>query len=109
MTKEALTYYHRMRDQGFSVDASRNSILIMFTEPAEFERRMKRYPLSSVHGIDADNSAAKRDIEHRQYQIDESITRGTEAEMIRGLERRYNQLRKGGDMGYGYTENPKDM
>ena len=76
MTQHALTYYHRLRDQGFSVDASRNSTLIMFTKPVEFERRMKRYPLEST--------------------LEAPITSGTEGEIIRGLDRRHNLLRKGG-------------
>ena len=78
MTKEALTYYHRMCDQGFSVDASRNSTLIMFTKPEEFERRMSRYPLEST--------------------LEAPITSGTEGEMIRGLDRRYEQIKRGGDL-----------
>lgn len=68
MTQQALTYFHRMRREGFSVDASRNSTLIMFTVPAEFERRMNRYPLLSV--------------------LEQGITRGTEAEAVRALDRR---------------------
>ncbi len=95
MTKEALTYFHRMRHEGFSVDASRNSTLIMFTDPADFERRMKRYPLRSIHGINADNSAARHDIEHRQYQTEQSITRGTEAEGIRAMDRYFELIKKG--------------
>ena len=78
MTKEALNYYHRMRDQGFSVDASRNSTLIMFTKPDEFERRMRRYPLEST--------------------LEAPITSGTEGEMIRGLERRHEQIKRGGSL-----------
>ncbi len=78
MTKEALTYFHRMRHEGFSVDASRNSTLIMFTKPAEFERRMRRYPLEST--------------------IEQGITFGTQAEGIRAMDRRFEQIKKGGDL-----------
>jgi hypothetical protein len=75
MTKKALAYFHRMRDQGFSIDASRNSTLIMFTKPVEFERRMKRYPLEST--------------------LEAPITSGTEGELVRSLDRKHNQLRRG--------------
>ncbi len=73
MNKLALSYYHKMRDQGFSVDASRNSTLIMFTDPVEFERRMKRYPLEST--------------------MEQDITCGTQAAAVRALDRRHEQLR----------------
>ena len=75
MTKGALNYFHRMRREGFSVDASRNSTLIMFTKPPEFERRMKRYPLLSV--------------------LEQGVTCGTQTEAIRALDRRYEQIKKG--------------
>ncbi len=78
MTKDALRYFHRMRAQGFSIDASRNSTLIMFTKPAEFVRRMRRYPLVST-------------MEH-------GITRGTEAEAIRAMDQRFEQIKRGGDL-----------
>ena len=78
MTQEALTYFHRMRAQGFSLDASRNSTLIMFTVPADFERRMLRYPLEST--------------------MEQGVTCGTQAEAVRALDRRFEQIKKGGNL-----------
>ncbi len=78
MTQKALIYFHRMRREGFSVDASRNSTLIMHTDPAEFERRMKRYPLEST--------------------MEQGVTCGTQAEAVRALDRRHEQIKRGGGL-----------
>ena len=75
MTRVALNYFHRMRREGFSLDASRNSTLIMSTDPADFERRMKRYPLEST--------------------IEQGVTCGTQVEAVRALDRRFEQMKRG--------------
>lgn len=75
MIKKALQYFHRMRREGFSLDASRNSTLIVSTDPADFERRMRRYPLEST--------------------MEQGVTCGSQAEAVRALDRRHKQIKKG--------------
>jgi hypothetical protein len=76
MNQEALTYFHRMRRAGFTINGARHSTILMFTRPADFERRMLRYPLEST--------------------MEQGATCGSQAEAIRALDRRFEQIKKGG-------------
>ena len=79
MNIEALKYYHRLRHEGFSPTASRNSTIFMFNSGfADLTKRMHRY------------------IDHRFYHefmrfgIDDAgiISRGSEGELMQSLNRK---------------------
>ena len=75
MNQKALSYFHRMRRAGFTINGARHATILMFTRPADFERRMLRYPLEST--------------------MEQGVTCGTQAEGIRAMDRHYELITKG--------------
>ena len=79
---EALKYYHRLRKQGFSHDASRNATLSVFS--ANFEdwaRRTQRYIGMPMYP------------EFMKFGIDDAeiISLGSEGDLILSLDRKANR------------------